>query len=275
MSTRIWQLAEKPLPLREGGSIMGILNATPDSFSDGGRYLELEAALAHARKLVDDGAQIIDIGGESSRPGSQEVAVEEELRRTLPVITALRKELPEVLLSIDTRHAPVARAALEAGVHIINDITGLASAEMRELCAQYRCGVVLMHMQGCPETMQQAPHYANVVAEVREFFAQRLRLAEQAGVNPACICLDPGIGFGKTTQHNLALIACLERLRLRDLPILMGLSRKRFLGEVFHSPTLAKQSPLPTVAMSLIAARCGADVHRVHDVRALAEAMGR
>lgn len=254
---------------------MGILNATPDSFSDGGRYVQLEAALAHAHRMVTEGAQIIDIGGESSRPGAQELPAEEELRRVMPVVTALREALPEVLLSVDTRHAPVARAALEAGVHIINDISGLASAEMRELCAQSRCGVVLMHMQGRPETMQVAPHYANVVAEVREFFAQRLRLAEQAGVDPARICLDPGIGFGKSTQHNLALIACLERLRLRDLPLLMGLSRKRFLGEVFHSPTLAKQSPLPTVAMSLIAARCGADVHRVHDVRALANALGR
>lgn len=272
MPPRCWQL---PTPWRvpSSGGIMGILNATPDSFSDGGRFVSVEAALAHARRMVDDGAHIIDVGGESTRPGSVEVAPEEELRRTLPIIAALRDALPDTLLSIDTRHASVAAAALQAGVHIINDISGLADPAMRELCAAHACGIVLMHMQGTPATMQRAPHYDDAVAEVRDFFVRRLRLAEQAGIDPARICLDPGIGFGKSTLHNLTLIAHLEQLRCRNLPILIGLSRKRFLSELFSPPSLAKSSPLPTLALSLIASLHGADLHRVHDVQPLSHAL--
>ena len=270
---RTWQIRDVTHPLPAGGGIMGILNVTPDSFSDGGLHLGVEHAVEHARQLVADGAGIIDIGGESTRPGAQPVPVEEELRRTAPVVAALRAALPGILLSIDTRRAAVAQAALEAGADIVNDITGLADAEMRRLCAEHACGVVLMHMQGEPSTMQHAPHYTDVVAEVREFFEQRVRLAEQAGIAPGRICLDPGIGFGKTTQHNLALISHLEELRVRDLPILMALSRKRFMGALLGDPALPLTSPLPTVVMSLLAADHGADLHRVHEPRPLSQAL--
>ena len=252
---------------------MGILNTTPDSFSDGGLHSTVHTALRHAESMLADGAHIIDIGGESTRPGSAPVPVEEELRRTIPVISAIRAEFPSALLSIDTRTPAVAQAALHAGVDIINDITGLASAPMRALCAQHPCGIILMHMQGTPQTMQRAPHYTDVVAEVRAFFEQRLALAEQDGISPSRICLDPGIGFGKTTAHNLQLIQNLSALRVRNLPLMMALSRKRFLGELLHNPELPKSSPLPTVTMSLLSADRGADIHRVHDVAPLAQAL--
>lgn len=252
---------------------MGILNVTPDSFSDGGLHESLPAALAHARELVKQGADIVDVGGESTRPGSQEVAVDEELRRTRPVVEALRAEFPELRISIDTRHAAVARAALQAGADIVNDITGLSSPDMRRVCAEFPCGVVLMHMQGTPEHMQQAPHYDDVVAEVRAFFEQRVALAVESGIAPERLCLDPGIGFGKTVEHNLALIRHLEDLRVQNLPMLMALSRKRFLGALLGDAALPRENPLPTVAMSLLAAGCGADLHRVHDVAPLWQAL--
>jgi dihydropteroate synthase len=252
---------------------MGILNVTPDSFSDGGLHDSLPAAIAHARELVEQGADIIDVGGESTRPGSAEVAVEEELRRTHPVIAALRAEFPKLRLSIDTRHAEVARAALQAGADVVNDITGLADAEMRCVCAEMPCGVVIMHMQGTPETMQKAPRYDDVVAEVRDFFAARVALAVASGIAPERICLDPGIGFGKTRAHNLALIRNLESLRVQNLPMLMALSRKRFLGEILGEGALPRENPLPTVVMSLLAAARGADMHRVHDVAPLRHAL--
>ena len=265
-ATRTWELRRGAWALPTSGGIMGILNVTPDSFSDGGRYAAPDAALAHARQMIQDGAHIIDIGGESTRPGSQETPVDEELRRTIPVLTALRAEWPHGLISIDTRHASVAAAALQAGADIVNDITALADPAMRALCAAQPCGIILMHMQGTPATMQHAPQYADAVGEVRSFFEQRVRLAEQVGISPTRLCLDPGIGFGKTTAHNLALIAHLEALRVRNLPLLMGLSRKRFLGELLGDADLPKTSPLPTVAMSLLAATHGADLHRVHDI---------
>ena len=176
-------------------------------------------------------------------------------------------------LSIDTRHAEVARAALLAGADVVNDITGLADPAMRRVCAEHPCGVVLMHMQGEPGTMQQCPQYTDVVAEVRAFFEQRVQLALDSGIALNRICLDPGIGFGKTTQHNLALIAGLESLRVHNLPMLMALSRKRFLGELVGDAAMARTSPLPTVAMSLQAADRGADMHRVHDVAELLAAL--
>lgn len=270
---RSWQLARECWLLPRAGAVMGILNVTPDSFSDGGLYADVEAALVHARQLVAEGADIIDIGGESTRPGSSEVAVQDELQRVLPVVQALRAEFPKLRLSIDTRHVEVARAALQAGADVVNDITGLSDPAMRLLCAQQPCGIVLMHMQGTPRTMQQAPHYHDVVAEVRAFFEERLALAVAAGIAPQRICLDPGIGFGKTCAHNVALIRGLEQLRVQNLPMLMALSRKRFLGELLHNADVAKTSPLPTVVMSLLAADNGADMHRVHDVAALRQAL--
>ena len=235
---------------------MGILNVTPDSFSDGGRYTGVEAAVAHARDMVQAGADMIDIGGEATRPGAVAVDAAEELR-----------------LSIDTRHAEVARAALQAGADVVNDITGLADPAMRAVCAEFPCGVVLMHMQGTPQTMQIAPHYDDVVAEVRALFEERLALAQADGIAAERICLDPGIGFGKTVEHNLALIRGLEALRVQNLPMLMALSRKRFLGGLWGDAVAVRQASLPTVVMSLLAAQHGADLHRVHDVADLRRAL--
>lgn len=273
MSARTWQLARECWQLPPGGAVMGILNVTPDSFSDGGQHADTRSALEHARRMLGEGADIIDIGGESTRPGSQEVTPDEEARRVLPVIEALRAEFPSARLSIDTRHAGVARAALLAGADVVNDITGLASPEMRRVCAELPCGVVLMHMQGEPGTMQQNPQYVDVVAEVRAFFEERVAAAAAAGISPQRICLDPGIGFGKTVEHNVCLIRHLESLRVNDLPLLMALSRKRFMGELLGAAGLPKVSALPTVTMSLLAADRGADLHRVHDVAALKQTL--
>ena len=268
-----WQLRNQLWHIPAAGGIMGILNVTPDSFSDGGQHTTITAAIEHARRMLQDGAHIIDIGGESTRPGAAPVDAAEEERRTAPVIAALRQEFPHALLSIDTRTPSVAAAALAAGADIINDITGLASAEMRTLCAAHPCGIILMHMQGTPQTMQIAPTYTDVVAEVRAFFEQRLAMAQAAGITPERICLDPGIGFGKTTEHNLALIRHLNTLRVANRPLLMALSRKRFLGDILNNPELAKNSPRPTVSMSLLAAQNGANLHRVHDVAPLHQAL--
>lgn len=274
MNTRHWTLRHGVWQLPAGGAIMGILNITPDSFSDGGEHGDTASALAHADKLLADGAHIIDLGGESARPGSAEVSIDEEARRVLPVLRELRRRHPRALLSVDTRHAAVAEQALEAGADIINDITGLADPAMRALCAAAPCGIVLMHMQGQPRTMQLAPHYDDVVREVRAFFEERLALAEAAGIARERICLDPGIGFGKNVEHNLALIAHLEELRVADLPLLMALSRKRFMGAVLSGGAPAPvREALPTVVMSLLAADRGADLHRVHDVRELRDAL--
>ena len=268
-----WQLRNQLWTIPSAGGIMGILNVTPDSFSDGGQHNSIAAAVAHTRSMLEQGAHIIDIGGESTRPGAEPVSEAEEEARTAPVITALRREFPTALLSIDTRHPAVAAAALQAGADIVNDITGLTSAEMRALCAAQPCGIILMHMQGTPQTMQIAPTYTDVVAEIRAFFEERLAVAQQSGIDPARICLDPGIGFGKTTQHNLELIRHLSSLRIQNCPIMMALSRKRFLGELIADPQLAKTSPIPTVTMSLLAAENGANLHRVHDVAPLHHAL--
>lgn len=273
MSARTWQLARECWQLPPGGAVMGILNVTPDSFSDGGLHADVESALAHARQMLAEGADMIDVGGESTRPGSAEVSVQEEMRRVLPVIEALRTEFPAARLSIDTRHAEVARAALQAGVDVVNDITGLASPEMRKVCAEMPCGVVLMHMQGEPRTMQQKPEYSDVVAEVRAFFENQLAQAAADGIEMQRLCLDPGIGFGKTVEHNLCLIRELDSLRVMNRPLLMALSRKRFMGTLLQDSDLPKISPLPTVVMSLLAADRGADLHRVHDVAALRQAL--
>jgi dihydropteroate synthase len=232
--------------------VMGILNVTPDSFSDGGRYADIERAVAHAREMVAAGADIIDIGGESTRPGSQPVTVEEELRRVLTVI----KQLPDLLLSIDTTKPEVARQAVAAGAQIINDI----SASLFEVARESGAGLVLMHMQGTPATMQQAPRYDDVVREVREFLAARLALAEARGVKRSQIAVDPGIGFGKTVEHNLQLLAQLEQLQELGCPIVVGASRKSFIGG-------APAERLPgSLAAAAWAVAHGASVVRVHDV---------
>jgi dihydropteroate synthase len=223
--------------------------------------------------MLAAGAHIIDIGGESTRPGAAEVSIQEELERVVPVMRALRWEFPDALLSVDTRHAEVARAALEEGADILNDITGQADAAMRCVCREIPCGIVVMHMQGEPATMQQNPVYQDVVAEVRSFFEARLALLESEGIDPLRVCLDPGIGFGKTVEHNLSLIRELSALRVQDRPLLMALSRKRFMGSILGDAALAREQVWPTLAMSLLAAERGADMHRVHDIAELCGAL--
>ncbi|MFI3243920.1 MAG: dihydropteroate synthase [Akkermansia sp.] len=276
-STYQWQLGKEQWQLPQEGAIMGIVNTTPDSFSDGGQYGELATALAHAEQLIAEGADIIDIGGESTRPGATPTTLEEEHQRTIPLIKALRASQPTARISIDTRHPSIAQAALEAGADILNDITGLAQAEMRQLAAQYRCGVILMHMQGTPETMQQNPSYKDIIAEQRQFFQERISAALAEGVQLAQICIDPGIGFGKTLGHNLQLIKHLSELRppidhAQQIPIMMALSRKRFMGEILSNPELGRGT-IATLSMSLLSAEQGANIHRVHEVAPLKTAL--
>jgi dihydropteroate synthase len=260
-----WKTARKRLDLSRRGRVMGILNVTPDSFSDGGTHSGGAAALEHARRMIAEGAEIIDIGGESTRPGAAEVVVAEEVARTAPVIAALRAEW-DGLVSIDTMKAEVAAAALEAGADIVNDVSGLtADPGMVRLCAKSGCGVVVMHMQGDPRTMQVAPRYDDVVAEVREFFEERLAALAAAGLDPETICFDPGIGFGKTVDHNLALLRALPDLGIGGRPVLLGVSRKSFIGRVLGSNDLEDRS-WPTVAITAWAREAGVMIHRVHEV---------
>jgi dihydropteroate synthase len=249
---------------------MGVVNVTPDSFSDGGLYLDPTAAIAHGRELVEDGAAILDVGGESTRPGAAEVAVEEELRRVEPVVAGLAPL--GVDISVDTSKAAVAEAAIDAGATIVNDVTALrGDPAMAGLAAERGVGVVLMHMAGDPRTMQVNPEYDDVVAEVREFLAERLAAAVAAGIDEERIWLDPGIGFGKTDQHNFELLRGLGELTALGRPILVGTSRKSFIGRTDGSPTDDRLGG--TIATSILAATAGASVLRVHDVRELAEAL--
>ncbi|HET7574304.1 MAG TPA: dihydropteroate synthase [Solirubrobacterales bacterium] len=250
--------------------LMGIVNVTPDSFSDGGLYLDPEAAIAHGRELVAEGADILDVGGESTRPGAQEVPVEEELRRVLPVVEGLAGA--GVPVSVDTSKAAVAAAALDAGAAIVNDVTALrGDPEMAALCAARRPTVILMHMLGDPRTMQDDPRYEDVVVEVRDFLAVRLEAAVAAGIDAERIWLDPGIGFGKAEEHNLELLRRLGELRALGRPLVVGTSRKSFIGKLDGSP--AGERAGGSIASSLLAAAEGAGVLRVHDVGELRQAL--
>jgi dihydropteroate synthase len=267
-----WKTARKRLDLSRRGRIMGILNVTPDSFSDGGTHAGVAMALEHARRMIAEGAEIIDIGGESTRPGAAEVVVAEEIARTAPVIAALRAEW-DGLISVDTMKAAVAAAALEGGADIVNDVSGLtADPEMAAVCVESGCGVVVMHMQGDPRTMQVAPHYDDVVGEVRAFFEERLSALTEAGLDSETICFDPGIGFGKTVAHNLALLRALPGLGAAGRPLLLGVSRKSFIGKVLGSDALADRS-WPTVAITAWAREAGVMLHRVHEVLPNAQAL--
>jgi len=251
---------------------MGILNVTPDSFSDGGEHLGIPVALAHARRMIAEGAGVIDIGGESTRPGAEPVPLAEEIARTVPLVAALRAEW-DGLISIDTSKAAVAEAALAAGADIVNDVSGLlADPEMAGVCADHCCGVVVMHMQGTPRSMQIAPHYSDVVAEVGEFFRERLRSLVAAGIDPEALCFDPGIGFGKTLEHNLALLRGLGELSAAGRPLLLGVSRKSFLGRILRTDDVDARE-WPTVAITANAREKGVMLHRVHAVRPNFEAL--
>lgn len=267
-----WKSRRTRLDLSHRGVIMGILNVTPDSFSDGGRHGGPDGALEHARRMIAEGAGIIDVGGESTRPGAAEVPEAEEIERTRPVVAALRAEW-DGLISIDTMKAPVAAAALEAGADIVNDVSGLtADPAMAGVCAERGCGVVAMHMQGDPRTMQLSPRYDDVVAEVRGFFEERLAALSAAGIDPEAICFDPGIGFGKSVEHNLALLRGLPELGVGGRPLLLGVSRKSFIGKVLGSTDLADRA-WPTVAITARTREAGVMIHRVHDVKPNVEAL--
>jgi dihydropteroate synthase len=249
---------------------MGIVNVTPDSFSDAGRFLDPERAIAHARELVAGGADLLDIGGESTRPGARGVSADQELARVAPVLAGL--DDVDVPISIDTSKADVAEVALDAGAKIVNDVTALRSdPAMAGLCAARDCFVVLMHMRGTPRTMQENPTYADVVEDVKAFLAQRIELAIGEGVAEERIWVDPGIGFGKTVRHNLELLNRLRELRELGRPIVIGTSRKRFIGTITGREVDDRLGG--TIATNVLAMQAGADVLRVHDVREVREAM--
>ena len=263
----LWQTAHRSLDLTTNAVVMGILNVTPDSFSDAGRYLDVTRAVSHGLEMLEQGATIIDVGGESTRPGAAAVSVDEETRRVLPVVVGLREAAPGCLVSVDTSKAAVAAAAIAAGAAIINDVTALrGDPEMSAVIADSGVGVVLMHMQGTPQTMQQNPVYEDVTAEVRVFLEQRIGAAVAAGIDSDRIAFDPGIGFGKTVEHNLTLLRELDALRVEDRPLVLGVSRKAFLGKVAAAPEMPDRL-WPTVALTALLRERGARVLRVHDVR--------
>jgi dihydropteroate synthase len=271
MGATKWKIAGEVFDLSTRGWIMGVLNVTPDSFSDGGRFFQAPQALGQARKMIAAGANIIDIGGESTRPGADPVDVAEEKRRVIPLIKELANQ---ALISIDTSKAEVAAAALDAGAKIVNDVTGGRDDEaMWPLLAERGAGFIIMHMQGTPRTMQRAPFYRDVVAEVADFFRQQYACALKFGIDPMTLAFDPGIGFGKTLAHNLSLLKNLPRLRLHERPLVVGVSRKSFLGKISGHNGAIHHRLLPTVAFTSLLRMNGADVLRVHDVEENVEAL--
>jgi dihydropteroate synthase len=268
----IWQTKTRTFDVARRALIMGVLNVTTDSFSDGGQYIDVERAVAHGKQLVNDGAEIIDIGGESTRPGAEPVSEAEEMRRVLPVIEHLMIDLPQVVISIDTMKPGVALAAVAAGAEIINDVTGLRDPAMREVVRATGAGAIAMHMQGQPRDMQRAPQYDDVVGEIREFFRQTFEACLACAIDPMRLAFDPGIGFGKTVEHNLALLRNLDSMRVLGRPLVLGVSRKSFLGKVIGSTALEDRA-WPTVALMSYGRTRGANIIRVHDARPNAEAL--
>lgn len=252
------------LDFSAGPLVMGILNITPDSFNDGGRFLDKDKAVAAGIQMARQGAAIIDVGAESTRPGASPVPVEEQIRRAVPVIKELSAGI-NIPISIDAKDADAAEAAVKAGASILNDITALADERMAQLAVRYQLPVILMHMQGTPETMQVQPHYENVVRQVKEFLAQRAAWAQASGIPAERIFVDPGIGFGKTTEHNLLLLNQLGQITSLGYRVLVGLSRKRFLGEITGRQE-PKERLFATAAAVALSAAQGASIVRVHDV---------
>jgi dihydropteroate synthase len=266
MGERLWKIGDEVVDLSKQGMIMGVLNVTPDSFSDGGEFFATDAAIAGGIKMGLEGAGIIDVGGESTRPGAEPVPLKEELKRVIPVIEMLQAKIDNPI-SIDTSKSEVASAALDAGASIINDVTaGRGDEKMLSLAAKRKAAIVLIHMQGEPRTMQKNPHYQDVVTEVADFFRQQYSRALECGVDPMAIAFDPGIGFGKTLEHNLTLLKNLERLRVHDRPLVVGVSRKSFLGKLVNSSEMSERAA-PTIALTAILHARGADILRVHDVK--------
>ena len=268
----IWRTRRGALDLTHRAQVMGILNVTPDSFSDGGAHFGIDSAMAHAREMIAQGVDIIDVGGESTRPGSLPVSADEEISRTAPVIRALREEW-DGMISIDTSKSTVAQAAIKSGADIVNDVSGLrADPQMAEVCASSRCGVVVMHMQGTPNNMQIAPTYADVVREVADFFQERMATLIAYGIQPENICVDPGIGFGKSLDQNIALLKALKQLTPTGRPLLLGVSRKSCIAGMLESVDI-KERDWPTVAITSWARQRGVMLHRVHEVRSNLQAL--
>jgi dihydropteroate synthase len=265
VSGPVWRIGDRVIDCGERTLVMGILNVTPDSFSDGGRFLDPEAAVQHAMHVAADGADLIDVGGESTRPGSEPVPSDEEIRRVVPVVQRLVADLPDVPISIDTRKHEVAAAALEAGATIVNDVSAGSDPKMLGVVREADATMVLMHMKGDPKTMQKAPSYEDVVAEVHEFLRERIEVAELAGIESERLCIDPGIGFGKTLEHNLTLMHHIDALLDLGRPVLVGPSRKRFIGTLLDLPEDERVEGTAGAVAWLVAR--GAHVVRVHDVR--------
>lgn len=267
-----WILRTRNLTRDKLPILLGILNVTPDSFSDGGQFNTVDLAVARGLAMEAEGADILDIGGESTRPGAEPVGTDEELRRTIPVIRRLAREV-RIPISIDTTKSEVARQALDAGAEIVNDISGLTfDPDMLEICRQLDAGICVMHIQGTPQTMQLNPTYANVVAEVAEFLQQQVDRCLMAGIPPERMCIDPGIGFGKTAEHNLELLRSVSTLqRLLRRPVLIGHSRKRFLSKILGRPVEERLAGTIGIAIGLAAAGC--DILRIHDVQPIRDAL--
>lgn len=271
MGGPIWRVGERAFDCSERTLVVGILNVTPDSFSDGGRFLDRATALAHATRMVEDGADILDVGGESTRPGSTPVSIDEELERVHPVIERLAELHPAVPISIDTRKAGVAAEALDAGATIVNDVSGAADPAMFDVVRDRKAAVVLMHMRGDPTTMQEAPQYSDVVGEVHEYLRQRIEAAELAGIDPERIAIDPGIGFGKDLDHNLELMNGVGALLDLGRPLLVGPSRKRFIGTILDLPEEERVEGTVGAVVWMVAR--GAHLVRVHDVKEVVRAV--
>jgi dihydropteroate synthase len=266
-----WTLRDRVLSF-ERCLVMGVINVTPDSFSDGGQHASTDAAVAHALELARQGAAILDVGGESTRPGAQPVPLDEELQRVVPVVQILAKQ-SSAILSVDTSKAAVARACLAAGAHIVNDITALrGDPTIAGVVAHFRAGLILMHMQGTPQTMQLDPRYDDVTAEVAAFFEERLQFAANLGIAAECVALDPGIGFGKTSEHNLTLLARLAGFQRFGRPVCLGVSRKGFLGRRLGRPVEDRLAGSLAAACHALGQRA-AQILRVHDVEETCDAV--
>jgi dihydropteroate synthase len=272
MDQRFWRCGDHTLSLGERTLVMGIVNITPDSFSDGAMFASADDAVAHGARLVDEGADLVDVGGESTRPGSDPIEADEELLRVVPVIEGLVKARPGTPLSVDTRKPEVASAALDAGASVVNDIAGGRNSALLESVSRTGAGVILMHMLGEPKTMQDDPRYDDVVAEVHEFLRERIEAAVFAGIPEERVCIDPGIGFGKTVDHNLALLRAVPALRMLGAAVMVGASRKGFIGTLtgVEDPAARLEGSL---AVAVLAAAHGADLVRVHDVEATVRAL--
>lgn len=264
-----WRCRDRIFEVSDRALVMGVLNVTPDSFSDGGRFLDPSAAIAHGHSLLEEGADLIDLGAESTRPGAAPVPADEQWRRLEPVLAALGRER-DACLSVDTASAEVARRALDAGVRVVNDVSALGDPEMAEVVAKAGAGVVLMHMRGTPADMQREPHYQDVAREVASWLADRVALARDRGIPENCTAVDPGIGFGKRIEHNLELLARLDELAALDRPIVVGLSRKSFLGRILDRSV--DQRLEGGLAASAVAVFQGASILRTHDVLSTREA---